>query len=71
MKETYEHEVTLREEVEQRQKEQLEKFDNYIKMIRDRNLSVLKESKMKKKTIKEMEKTKSEMNKQLTALISE
>ena len=68
MKEKYDHEVTLREEVEQKQREHLEKSDKDIKMLRDRNISVLKESKRKKSIIKEMEKAKSEMNKQLTDL---
>ena len=56
VKEKHDHEVSMREEVEQRQKEELVKYENDLKVIRDRNLSVLKDSKKKKKTIKELEK---------------
>ena len=68
MKEKYDHEVSLREEVEQRQKEKLDKNEKDMKMLRDRSISILKESKKKKKHIKELEKDRNQMNQELTDL---
>ena len=68
MKEKYDHEVTLREEVEQRQRKKLDKYDVDMNMVRDRNISVLKESKEKMNAIKELEKEKNQKKKELTDL---
>ena len=68
MKEKYDHEVTLLEEEEQRQREKLDKYGVDMKMLRDRNISVLKESKKKKNAIKELEKEKNQTKKELTDL---
>ena len=60
----HEHEISNREEVEKSHMKELEKFQ----AAKDRNIAILRESKKKKKEVKELEKEKSYVENELVGL---
>ena len=64
MKEKHEHEISNRTQVEESQLKDLEKLQS----LKDRNVSILRESKKKKRETKELEKDKKNMSNELAIL---
>ena len=64
MKDKHEHEISNRTQVEESQLKDLEKLQS----LKDRNVSILRESKQKKKEIKELEKDKKNMANELATV---
>ena len=64
----YDLEVSNRNEVEESQRKDITKLEREIKNAKERNLSILKESKKKKKAAKDLEKEKVDLNKDLETL---
>ena len=74
-KKSHEDEMKKRSEVEENQKKDLDQYKNEInqlkkesKSLRERNISILRESKKKKALSKDLGKEKSELNNELTIL---
>ena len=64
----HEEEMGKRDEVEENMKSDIERIQKEAKTQRDRNMSILKESKKKKNVTKELEKEKLELQNEITVL---
>ena len=67
-KEMHDLEVSNRDEVEEAQKTDIDTFERKLKLQKERNLAILKESKKKKKANKDLEKEKDELSQELQVL---